>query len=67
MVDRPLEEQRLVARAKRGDLDAYGRLVEMHQTIAFRTALLVTGSAAEAEEAAQDAFVKAHRALGPLP
>ena len=64
MVDRPLEEPQLVARAKRGDLDAYTRLVEMHQTIAFRTAFLVTGSAAEAEEAAQDAFLKAHRALG---
>jgi RNA polymerase sigma factor (sigma-70 family) len=35
----------------------------MHQTIAFRTAWVITGSAAEAEEAAQDAFVKAHRAL----
>jgi len=64
VVDRPLEEPQLVARAKRGDLDAYTRLVEMHQTIAFRTAFLVTGSAAEAEEAAQDAFLKAHRALG---
>ena len=63
MVDRPLEEPQLVARARRGDLDAYTRLVEMHQTIAFRTAFLVTGSAAEAEEATQDALVKAHRAL----
>jgi RNA polymerase sigma factor (sigma-70 family) len=64
VVDRPLEEPQLVARARRGDLDAYTRLVEMHQTIAFRTAFLVTGSATEAEEATQDAFVKAHRALG---
>ena len=36
----------------------------MHQTIAFRTAWVITGSAAEAEEAAQDAFLKAHAALG---
>ena len=64
MVDRPLEESQLVDRAKRGHLDAYTRLVEMHQTIAFRTAFLVAGSAADAEEAAQDAFLKAHRALG---
>ena len=35
----------------------------MHQTIAFRTAWVITGSAAEAEEAAQDAFMKAHAAL----
>jgi RNA polymerase sigma-70 factor (ECF subfamily) len=38
--------------------------VQRHQEIAFRTAYLVTGSAADAEEAAQDAFVKAYRALG---
>lgn len=36
----------------------------MYQGIAFRTAYLVAGSAAEAEDAAQEAFVKAHRALG---
>jgi RNA polymerase sigma-70 factor (ECF subfamily) len=36
----------------------------MNQTLAFRTAYLITGDAADAEEAAQDAFVKAHRALG---
>ena len=35
-----------------------------HQDIAFRTAYAITGSAADAEEVAQDAFVKAHRALG---
>lgn len=35
-----------------------------HEHIAFRTAYLVTASAADAEEAAQDAFVKAYRALG---
>ena len=36
----------------------------MHQGIAFRTALLITGTTSEAEEAAQDAFVKGFRALG---
>ena len=35
-----------------------------HQGIAFRTAYLLGGSAADAEEAAQDGFVKAYRALG---
>ncbi len=35
-----------------------------HAQIAFRTAYLISGSAADAEEAAQDGFVKAHRALG---
>ncbi len=35
-----------------------------YQGIAFRTAYLLSGSAADAEEAAQDGFVKAYRALG---
>jgi RNA polymerase sigma-70 factor (ECF subfamily) len=52
-----------VARAKRGELDAYEEIVRLHQTIAFRTAWVITRSSADAEEAAQDAFVKAHAAL----
>jgi RNA polymerase sigma factor (sigma-70 family) len=62
--DRPLDESELVARAKRGELAAYEEIVRRHQTIAFRTAWVITRSAADAEEAAQDGFVKAHAALG---
>jgi RNA polymerase sigma factor (sigma-70 family) len=71
VVGRPLSEAELVEReaelverAKRGDQDAYGELVHAYQGIAFRTAYLLTGSAADAEDAAQDAFVKAFYALG---
>jgi len=35
----------------------------MHQQIAFRVAYLITGSAADSEDAAQEGFVKAYRAL----
>ena len=63
MVGRPLDERELVARARRGDADAYGELVHAYQGIAVRIAYLVAGNAADAEEAAQDAFVKAYRAL----
>jgi RNA polymerase sigma-70 factor (ECF subfamily) len=62
--DRPPHEAELVAKAKGGDRHAYEEIVRRHQNIAFRTAWVITGSAADAEEAAQDAFVKAHRALG---
>jgi RNA polymerase sigma-70 factor (ECF subfamily) len=62
--DRPPHEEELVTRAKRGELDAYEEIVRRHQSIAFRTAWVITSSAADAEEAAQDAFVKAHAALG---
>jgi RNA polymerase sigma-70 factor (ECF subfamily) len=59
----PHDEEELVERAKRGERDAYEEIVRRHQNIAFRTAWVITGSAADAEEAAQDAFVKAYRAL----
>ena len=63
MEDRPPHEAELLARAKRGELDAYEEIVRLHQTIAFRTAWVITRSSADAEEATQDAFVKAHAAL----
>ena len=34
-----------------------------HQTVAFRTAYLICGDASEAEDAMQEAFVKAYRSL----
>ena len=61
---RPLDESDLIGRAKRGDTHAYEELVFAHQGIAFRTAYLIAGNAADAEDAAQDGFVKAWRALG---
>src|SRR5215218_3647441 len=63
VVDRPLDEAELVERARRGDLEAWETLVRTYQGIALRTAYLLAGNAADAEEAAQDAFVKAYRAL----
>jgi RNA polymerase sigma factor (sigma-70 family) len=61
---RPLDETTLVVRAKRGDATAYEELVRMHQGIAFRVALVAAGDRGDAEEAVQDGFVKAYRALG---
>ena len=63
MVGRPRDEAELVARAQRSDENAYEELVRMHQEVAFRVAYIHTGSAADAEEAAHDGFVKAYRAL----
>jgi RNA polymerase sigma factor (sigma-70 family) len=61
---RPLDEHLLIERARRGDEEAYAELVHAYEGIAFRTAYLLTRSAPDAEDAAQDAFVKAWRALG---
>ena len=64
MVGRPLTETELVERARGGDGTAYAALVHDHEEIAFRIAYVICGNAADAEEAAQEAFVKAYRALG---
>ncbi len=63
MEGRPRTEEELVERARRGDVHAYEQIVETYEGIAFRTAYLVAGNAADAEDAAQEAFVKAYRAL----
>jgi len=63
MEGRPLEENALAERARRGDIDAFEDLVRRYQQVAFRTAYLISGDAAEAEDAAQEGFVKAYRAL----
>jgi RNA polymerase sigma-70 factor (ECF subfamily) len=59
-----IAEESLLARAREGDVRAYEELVERHQAVAFRVAWLVTRSTPDAEEAAQDGFVKAYRHLG---
>jgi RNA polymerase sigma-70 factor, ECF subfamily len=64
VVGRPRADRELVARAQRGDAAAYEELVRRHQGIALRAAYLFAGDASDAQEAAQDAFVKAYRALG---
>ena len=64
MVGRPLDETELIRRAQGGDAHAYEELVHAYQGIAFRTAYVIALNAADAEDAAQDGFVKAWRALG---
>lgn len=63
MEGRPPTEEELVARAQRGDTHAYERIVETYQGVAFRVAYVVCGDTADAEDAAQEGFVKAFRAL----
>lgn len=60
---RPLDDAELVQRARRGDVRAYEELVQRYQAIAQRTAYLIAGSTSEAEDAVQEAFVKAYYAL----
>src|SRR5256714_9397856 len=59
----PADDSVLIARAVRGDSAAYEEIVQRYQQVAFRTAYVITGSAPDAEDAAQEGFVKAYRAL----
>jgi RNA polymerase sigma-70 factor (ECF subfamily) len=61
---RLIDEQGLIARAQRGDVQAYEQLVQQHEQIAFRVAYLITHEEHEAADAAQDALLRAYRALG---
>ena len=63
MEGRPLEDAELVVLAKAGDVHAYEELVSRYQGIAHRVAWLVARQAGEAEDAVQEAFVKAYDAL----
>ncbi|HLF29115.1 MAG TPA: RNA polymerase sigma factor [Anaerolineae bacterium] len=59
-----MDDSQLVERARRGDLGAYEELVRAHQAAAFRAAYLITHDADDAEDAAQEAFIRAYHALG---
>ena len=53
----------LVMRARQGDPAAFGELVDRHRAAVFRAARAALGSHADAEDAAQDAFLLAYRRL----
>jgi RNA polymerase sigma-70 factor (ECF subfamily) len=57
-------EQPLIARAQRGDTDAYTALVQQYEPLAFRAAYLIVRDEADAADVAQEAFLRAYRALG---
>lgn len=59
-------EAALVERARGGDVAAYEELVRQYQQVAFRVAYVIAGSAQEAEDAAQEGFLRAFRALSQL-
>ena len=58
-----LHEADLIERARHGDVSAFEALVRAHQEICFRTAWVSSGAADDAEDAAQEAFMKAYAAL----
>ena len=57
------DDESLVRAAQRGDLDAYNRLVRAHERQAYAVALRLLRRPEQAEDATQDAFIQAYRAL----
>ncbi len=53
----------LVRRAQAGDVEAFGELVERNRRAVFRAALAAVGSATEADDVAQEAFITAFQKL----
>jgi RNA polymerase sigma-70 factor, ECF subfamily len=53
----------LVRRAQAGDVEAFGDLVERHRRAVFRAAMAAGGSADEADDVTQEAFVTAFQKL----
>lgn len=58
-----MDEPGLIQSAKRGDLDAFNRLVLAYQDLVYNQAYRMMGEAEAAADAAQEAFISAYRNL----
>ena len=58
------EDQQVVQRVRAGDTEAYALLVRKHQARIRGYCIWTLGNAAEADDAAQEVFIKAYRGLG---
>lgn len=56
----------LLARTRAGDKEAFGELVRCNQGRVFAVAYGILGNADDAQDVAQEAFLRAYRALGSL-
>jgi RNA polymerase sigma-70 factor (ECF subfamily) len=57
------DEERLVAEAQRGSIDAFNRLVRLHERQVYNVALRMVGQADAAEDVTQDTFLLAYKSL----
>ena len=59
-----MEERDWIQHARQGDAQAWELLVQTHQQPIFRLAYLLLGDADDAEDVAQETFIRAYHALG---
>lgn len=57
------EERQLILATQKGDLDSFNKLVERHQRQVYNLALRMLGTAQAAEDATQESFLSAFRAI----
>ena len=57
------DQEHIIARARRGDADAFEQLVAAYRNQVFRLALRMCGNEADADEVAQEAFLSAWKGL----
>lgn len=57
------QEADILARAKGGDREAFGELVRAHQRRTYALSLRILGNAQEADDAVQETYLRAWRAL----
>ncbi len=57
-------DRAIIQQVLSGDVEAYARLVDRHYARCARIAVRILGNREDAEEAIQDAFLRAFRALG---
>lgn len=58
-----MDEEKLIARAQQGDVSAYNRLVLHYQDIVYNVAFRIMKDPASADDAAQEAFISAYKAI----
>lgn len=58
-----MDDQAAIERCQAGDADAFRHIVERYQTEAMGHALAILGNREDAEDAVQEAFVRAFRAM----
>lgn len=57
----PASERELIEKVQIGDLEAYGEIVREYQDSVFNVCLRILGNIQEAEDLAQEAFLRAYR------